>query len=644
MINMVIGVSGGSKNTATMTDNFYGLNRTRQTSNGEMEDMRNMSSDEFPCASPRSNRNEIVKTENEILAVTAPISAFTEDVTGFTGVMGDGFYYNGVRKTAIKNYNGMNTHEIELPANCQWEIERMGDMYILNGYNPETKRSHIFYYDTETDVFGYGGKVMPKMIIMAGSDSYGQYIEALLTCGDEVKDYVINYSDGTTFNCGDYYEMYRVGAGQIDFEKNVFTKYFSIGDDIRIEGFRDKNEGQFFGVKDGKVIIDSSSICFADYNTVDLDDAATPKHVSGGSFASIKVKSFSTVKGLGYRHKMYVTAYSREGDEINLFSFGPDNLAKYYAGVTLSKKMPSLSHIAIHQRRLWGSSPSGRYIYASASDDIFSFSYKDMTNKFAWRMPTDAVGCITGFSSFNDELVVFKEDTMSIITGYGPKNYQMNTLSGIGCIAPKSRQVTNKGVIFLAYDGFYIYNGSYPKIFSHSLNRKYIDAVSGFDGRKYYVSVKDSEGNKEVLVYDTLYGLWHREDEFMPKGYFRFRDGFYVCDSNTLYRIGTDQRDVLWSMTLAQRGSLDLKGINEIWLRCEMEEGAEFTVYTDIGKGGWRKHATFTEADGVTVYRVPVRFVNTDSYRVKITGRGKVVIYALELIASEGGRRHKERL
>lgn len=641
---MVIGVSGGSKNTATITDNFYGLNRTRHTSNGEMEDMKNMSSDEFPCASPRCNRNEIVNTENEILAVTAPISAFTEDVTGFTGVIGNGFYYNGVRKTSIKNYDEYGTCEIDLPPNCQWEIERMGDMYILNGYDPETKSSHKFYYDTETDVFGYGGKVMPKMIIMAGSDTYGDYIEALLECDGEVKDYVINFSDGTTFNCGDYYNMYHDGAGQISLEDNVFKKYFSVGDDIRIEGFRSKNEGQFFEVRDGKITIITSSGNFASYNTVDLDDAALEEHVPGGSFASIKVKSFSTVNGTGYRHKMYVTAYSRSGKEINLFSFGPNAAPRYYAGVTLSKKMPSFNHIVFHQGRLWGSSPSGRYIYASASDDIFSFSYEDMTNKFAWRMPTDAVGRVTGFSSYNDELVVFKEDAMSVITGYGPKNYQMNTLSGIGCIAPKSCQITSKGVIFLAYDGFYIYNGSYPKMFSHSLNRKYTDAVSGFDGRKYYTSVTDREGNREVLVYDTLYGLWHREDEFMPKGYFRFRDGFYVCDSNTLYKLGTDQSNVLWSMTLAQRGDLDLKGINEIWLRCEIDEGAEFTVYTDIGKGGWRKHATFTEADGVTVYRVPVRFINSNNYRVKITGRGKVVIYALELIASEGGRRHKERL
>ncbi len=640
---MVIGVSGGSKNTATMTDNFYGLNRTRHTSNGEMEDMKNMSSDEFPCASPRCNRNEIVNTENEILAVTAPISAFTEDVTGFTGVMGNGFYYNGVRKTAIKTYDGLSTHETELPANCQWEIERKGDMYILNGYNPDTKRSQIFYYDTETDVFGYGGKVMPKMIIMAGNDSKGDYIEALLDCGD-VKNYVINYSDGTTFNCGDYFEIYHEGAGQIDFQKNVFTKYFSAGDDIRIEGFRDKNEGQFFEISNDKIVPDTGQKDFTSYNTFDMDDIALKTDAPPGAITSIKVKSFSTVKGENYRHKMYVTAYNVNGSACNLFSLGSDSFPIYYAGVTLSKKMPTLNHIAVHQGRLWGSSPSGRYIYASASDSIFSFSYEDMTNKFAWRMPTDAVGPVTGFSSYNDEFVVFKEDAMSIITGYGPKNYQINTLSGIGCIAPKSCQVTSKGVIFLAYDGFYIYNGSYPKIFSHSLNRKYTDAVSGFDGRKYYVSVTDSEGNREVLVYDTLYGLWHREDEFMPKGYFRFRDGFYVCDSNTLYKLGTDQSNVPWSMTLAQRSGLDLKGINEIWLRCEIDEGAEFTVYTDIGKGGWRKHVTFTEADGVTVYRVPVRFINTDNYRVKITGRGKVVIYAIELIASEGGRRHKERL
>lgn len=630
-------------NTAAATDNFYGLNRTRCPAQGEMEDMRNMSSDEYPCAAPCVGRKEIAKTDKEILSVVAPMGNLPENITGFTGVAGDAFYYNGVRKTSIDNFNFTNKLEIDLPRGCQWEIDKLGDMYILNGYNPDTKRSQLFYYDIGTDTFSYGGNVMPKMIVMIGNDDRGFYIEAMNQC-QLVRDCVINHSDGTVFDCGDYYTLYHQGVGYITWKYNLFTQFFSIGDEIRIEGFRDTNEGQFIGFNDDVLYHNNSITNFERWNTVDTDDMATVKGVGITDICSMKVTGFTTVAKEADRHKMYIKTYDRDGDECNYFSLGLDFRPVYYAGVTISKKMPSINKMAVHQGRIWGSSPSGRYIYASASDNVFSFSYEDMTNKFAWRMPSDAVGAFTGFSSYNDELVAFKPDSISVITGFSPKNYQLHTILGIGCIASGSHVVTSKGIIFLTYDGFYIYNGSYPKMLGRCLNRKYIDAVSGYDGRKYYASATDCDGQTEFLVYDTLYGLWHREDELKVRGYFRFRDRFYVCDSNSVYMLDTDSKNVEWSMTLAQKGDFDLKGINEIWLRCNLEDGAEFTVYTDIGKGKWRKHATFTEADGTTVYRVPVRFIHSDSYRIKITGRGKVVVYGIELITSQGGRRHKERL
>lgn len=639
---MEIGISGGSKNTATRIENFYGLNRGRRPLAGEMEDMINMSSCEYPCASPRGGREAIAEAVGEILTPMAPDEAFTDEITGFTGVSGNAFYYNGVRKTTIVGSRKTNTHQIDLPAGCEWEIKRMGDLCILNGYCVATNRSYMFYYNIRKDTFAYGGAVMPKMIVMIGNDNTGTYIEALKSVST-IKDYVINYSDGTSFNCYDYRELYHAGSGVISWEENLFSKYFKAGDELRIEGFRRTNEGQHFEFDDGVIVPVSSTKNYTIFNTADIDDT---DEITGdvGRVCSMIVKSFSKVTDDSSRHKMYVDTYNINGEECQYSILDYDASPSYYAGVDIYKKIPTLNRICVHQGRIWGSSPSGRYIYASASDDIFSFSDADMTSGFAWRMPADTAGAFTNFSSYNGELIAFKPQAMSIISGYNTRNYQMHTITGIGCISPNSTVTTNKGIMFLSYDGFYIYNGSLPKMFGRNLNKPYTDAVAGFDGRKYYAAAVDSDGNREIVVYDTHYGVWHIEDDFDTTGFFRFRDGFYVCDSHTLYKTDGTGDTVEWSMTMAQVGDFDLMGINEVWVRAEIGEGAEFTVYSDIGDGKWREHTTFSDSDGIAIYRAPVRFAHADNYRVAIKGRGKVIIYGIELVTATGGRRHKERL
>ena len=80
------------------TYRFYGLDRTRRPSRGAVEDMRNISSAEFPCAAPAPSRVAAVTTANDIQAAAAPDGLVSGSVDGLTGVMGGAFYYNGVSR------------------------------------------------------------------------------------------------------------------------------------------------------------------------------------------------------------------------------------------------------------------------------------------------------------------------------------------------------------------------------------------------------------------------------------------------------------------------------------------------------------------------------------------------------------------
>ena len=95
--------------------NFYGINRTRKCSKGEMEDMLNMSSREYPCAAPRLGRKKIAEAENIVVAC-APDETTVSEVTGITGIADGSFYYNGEVKSG----------KFILRPEWAWSVERMG--------------------------------------------------------------------------------------------------------------------------------------------------------------------------------------------------------------------------------------------------------------------------------------------------------------------------------------------------------------------------------------------------------------------------------------------------------------------------------------------------------------------------------------
>ena len=112
---------------------FYGLDRKRKGADGEFEDMYNMSSDEYPCLSPRKARKKAFDVPGTIAAAAAPDPVNVSEMTGFTGIAGGSFYYNGAKK------NGASFADT-----YSWEIVRMGNLYIINGFRKTVGIKAIF--------------------------------------------------------------------------------------------------------------------------------------------------------------------------------------------------------------------------------------------------------------------------------------------------------------------------------------------------------------------------------------------------------------------------------------------------------------------------------------------------------------------
>ncbi len=622
-------------NTATTTYRFYGLDRTRRPSRGAMEDMRNMSSGEFPCAAPAPSRAAVVSVSKDIQATAAPDSSVSDTVTGLTGVMDGAFYYNGVKKS----------RNTILRSDYNWTIARLSKVYILNGIGASGKAA--FTYNADTDEFRPLTNTMDRLIVTAGQDNYGNYLETYRYRHSAVSDHQVTLDDGSRMLGDDFFDKYK----SYETESNIFAGCFQVGDEIEISGFPADEPGGRLWYYDGSSGDGGEVRPVATYNvsynnTVDMS-AARMSGIDNDDIVHAAVKRFEvTVAGYRYAHRIYFELLDKTGAQNefrNMLNLGTNNANYYAQGVTLRLAYPAFTDIAVHDGRIWGTTANGEYIYGSSSDNIGNFSGESVNEKLAIRLTPDIPGKFTGICEYGSYLLAFKESTIILIYGSTDAGYRQETMQGIGCIDPKSIAVTPQGVIFLSYKGFFIYSGSTPRLISDKLNMQYTAAVAGYDGNIYYASALRADGVRELLAYDMRYGTWHIRDDFEALGMFRFRGGFYLADKRKIYTESGEPE--AWSFTLARAtdNTLDNKTVNEIWIYVDVSAGAEFTVYTDVSDGGWRQHTTFTDT-GLKLFRCPIRALSGTNYRIRIEGHGKAVFYEIEVKESDQkGRRYKER-
>lgn len=632
---MQFGLQSAEENSRTKIYSFGGLNRTRKGNRNEFSNMKNMSADEYPCAAPCGGRKKIAEAQTVINVACAPDSTNVDEVTGITGVADNGFYYNGELKSK----------SFKLYSDWDWQIERKGNLYIINGYDKTQKQSVLYYYNIDTDDFKEGGSIMRNLVLTSGTN----YLSTLSTIKDGIYSYSVTMPDGTvrknSIFCNSYMNEDYGSGYTMSKEENIFSKLFKVGDEVTIEGFPGRgNNGLLWNVQSGSIVA-QSSLTGEKNNTLDTDNLITLDSVGDSVICTATVTEFGITRVTTnmYAHKIYFDLRNKNGEELTFADLIGTSTGKVYCtGVTLRKRTRVLDNITTHHGRIWGTAPSGNQIYSSASDDIFSFMPGDVVKKYAARIPSDTPGTFTALCSYNNDLIAFKPDSITIVSGTNPTNYNAAVINGVGCISPKSVAVTPDGVIFLGYRGFYIYNGSIPQCISSKLNREYLSAVSGYDGNSYFAAAITHDGVREFLEYDMRYGMWYIRDNIDAVGFFGFLNGFYVADDLSLYKAKAEECGE-WSFETIRLhdNMLDNKGVNEIWIRAEVSEGAEFGVSTLVGDDEVLAHTRFSKK-GLNVYRCPVRLRMGESYRVRLDGKGKVVIYEIELVKYDGGRQYKK--
>lgn len=336
----------------------------------------------------------------------------------------------------------------------------------------------------------------------------------------------------------------------------------------------------------------------------------------------------------------------------------------------LGKGIPNIKYATVHLSRIFGLD-DGR-VYASGFNDYANWNLdtaEEYKESNAWCSPAQANvkadSTFTGITTFQNHVVCFKRNFMHEI--YNTKNpFRIQDIYAEGAIDNRTIQDVDGRLVFVSDDYVKVYTGSNPQIISYELDiPKYTHAISGNDGRNYYLYVESGE-NKHFFVYDTLIGEWSERSLLVPnkndesgtfnevseiKAFASNKNGMYMATEGAIYKLNSgDYTDVPWAFEtdIVTNNTVDIKHIKKIQMLCDFDK-ADVDVYILYGNEEFKDsddddeeqsyHKVYSKRNltGRATIRVKPRMTAHYGFRLRFEGKGYVKLYNLEISAQQGG-------
>ncbi len=163
-------------------------------------------------------------------------------------------------------------------------------------------------------------------------------------------------------------------------------------------------------------------------------------------------------------------------------------------------------------------------------------------------------GHITGLSVCTRGLIIFKNDSIFLLTGYSPETFSLNLISeNIGCVNSNSIQEYLGSVYFLGSDGFYKTDGiqvqKMPDFIPKTLNE--ISQVYKWDLKEFYLKDSGWERYSDTSPTDEVYFIPNEEND----------------PETTIY-----QKNVLYN---------EMEGTSDLWTKTDSISDLKFWNSTD---------------------------------------------------------------
>ena len=579
-----------------MIDVFSGYNHNLRIPEGEFYEMENLTSADYPVLSPRPKRGVYESP-------SAPYGLISKDALCY--VDGSYFYINKNKVEGLTLTQGTKT------------LISMGAYVIIRPDN--------VWVNT-----------VPKK---QGEYEWGR-IEATLIVNDGEVSYEPCYLDG------EVYEIDYTGANPPDNPTDK-TLWLDTSSDPQVLKRYSTSQEQWVSIPTTYVKITFSSLSS---NLNELFSENDGVHVMGIAVPELSdlVNTPIIVRKVGTNYIIFTgmlsAAVKQQASENN---------------IEIKRKMPEMDFVIESGNRLWGCRYGVDFkgdivneIYASKLGDFKNWHCFDgiSTDSYVASLGTD--GQFTGAVTYLGYPMFFKENCVHKVYGNYPANYQIQTTAcrGVQKGCHKSLAIVNEVLYYKSRSAICAYDGSLPVEMSSALgDMTYADATAGVLGNKYYISMRDVNETVpaykyHLFVYDTLRGMWHREDHTQATEFCNSSGNLYYIDAEDKKikaireidksldpELASEDKPIKWMATTGLIGtdSPDKKYISRLVVRLLVPIGTR--VYCSIeydSCGGWEQLFTMS-GTSLRTFSIPIRPKRCDHLRLKIEGEGDCKIYSI---------------
>lgn len=632
------------------TVSFRGLNYGTGVTDGQLEDSRNLSAEQYPCMTQRKGR----ANEGDYSSATA---AYYRG--GLFVVDGTDLYYNGgiigTVSVGEKQFATINNKTVIYP-----------DMLC---YNAEEGKLVSLTAEHTTDAGGVEIVNNNALAISLGnysatverSDNYGG-------AGTSESGYV---ADKRTLKVPEGTWPFD---GQIEsVSVNKQTGEITFGEKSRTPSSENIKAGMLFydtalGIDGETSWAKVTKVWYTMLTPVGPGGTATGEKryfgydydvytVTGSEYASfngfeelgfhvgdsIEISGMTTYPdGNGsYIIREFGTYTTGEGTELPTIIFDDDVFAENgteAGAVTIRRKAPKLTVVCESNNRIWGA--EGNTIYASALGDPLNFFVYDGVDTDSYAVAVASDGRFTGCCGYGQSVLFFKEDRMIKILGDYPSQYTLYEyqVPGVKDGSQRSLCNINENVFYHGREGVYRYSGGSPELISEAFGlHRYENAAAGTAGERYYISMHErgTGGRWGLWVYDTALGLWIQEDETEARCFTKDGEKLLYIDGveQKLVCVNPDESDehISWSGTLCRMDETihNRKCYSKLYLRGELlSDEAWMQAEISCDNGPFRR--VYTSRDkGCRTLVIPILPTRCDSFRIRLSGEGPFIIRSL---------------
>ena len=317
--------------------------------------------------------------------------------------------------------------------------------------------------------------------------------------------------------------------------------------------------------------------------------------------------------------------------------------------VTVSRSVPDMDYVTECDNRIWGckygvvDGKPVNEIYASKLGDFKNWNCYMGLSTDSYAVSRGSDGIFTGAITYQGHPLFFKEDCIEKVYPSSTGAHQVVTSEcrGVQKGCWRSLQIVNETVYYKSRTDVCAYTGSLPRSVSAALGETvYEDARAGALGDKYCVSMKDREGTWHLFIYDTVRGMWHREDATKAM-FFTTCDGVLYWideDRKALVEAGTGEEEkIAWAAESGEIGFAypENKYLSRFVFRAELAKGAKMQLWISYDGGPWMMKGE-SNKEGLRSFVLPVAPRRCDHLRYRVQGCGGFTLYSVAKIIERG--------